>query len=71
MQEAGTAHFDDLEVDAAGKTGTADDGPTELGWFAGWAQADDPEVVVVFVAEGQHGRATARRALEWLKGGDW
>ncbi len=63
----GTAHFDDLPVDAAGKTGTADDGDTELGWFAGWAPAASPRVVVVVLVEGQNGRAGARLALEWLR----
>jgi penicillin-binding protein 2 len=64
--EGGTAHFVDLTVDAAGKTGSADDGDTRLGWFAGWDPASEPRRVVVFLAEGRDGREVARMALTFL-----
>lgn len=45
-------------VSVAGKTGTAENGPSEpyTLWFAGFAPADDPEVVVVVVVDREGGR---------------
>ncbi|HBY62229.1 MAG TPA: hypothetical protein DEH78_20605 [Solibacterales bacterium] len=57
-------------MDVAGKTGTAtaDDLSYTHGWFAGWAPARNPEiVVVVFVEKGQGGpdaAPIARRVFE-------
>jgi len=44
-----------------GKTGTtaSEGGSTTHAWFAGWAAADDPEVVVVVFVERGRGGATA------------
>ena len=68
--ERGTAHFDEVRADVAGKTGTADgSGPranTRSAWFAGWAPAEHPKVAFAFVTEEKTGRATARLAFSWL-----
>ncbi|MGO9518848.1 MAG: penicillin-binding transpeptidase domain-containing protein [Candidatus Korobacteraceae bacterium] len=48
----------------AGKTGTAraDEGPWTHGWFAGYAPADDPEIVLVIFLEKGHGSDAAALA---------
>lgn len=62
----GTAHdaFVGFPVPIAGKTGTAEkQGERDYAWFAGYAPADDPELVVVAVIErGGFGGATAAPA---------
>lgn len=68
----GTAHrvFQGFEVPVAGKTGTAQvQGSDAHGWFAGYAPADKPEIVVVAFVENGGGGASAaapmaRRFLE-------
>ncbi|MGM0437167.1 MAG: penicillin-binding protein 2 [Bacillota bacterium] len=51
--EYGTASsvFEDFPIKIAGKTGTAETGISNHGWFAGFAPADDPEIVVVVFLE--------------------
>jgi len=51
--EYGTASsvFRDFPIKIAGKTGTAETGISNHGWFAGFAPADDPEIVVVVFLE--------------------
>ena len=48
----------------AGKTGTAlaDEGPWTHGWFAGYAPADNPEIVLVVFLENGHGSDAAALA---------
>ncbi len=48
-------------VKVAGKTGTAnaDEGPWTHAWFAGYAPADNPEIVLVVFLERGHGGADA------------
>src|SRR5271165_3695753 len=48
----------------AGKTGTAraDEGPWTHGWFAGYAPADNPEIVLVVFLEKGHGSDAAALA---------
>ncbi len=51
-----------LSMKVAGKTGTAlaDEGPWMHGWFAGYAPAENPEIVcVVFLEKGHGGDAAA------------
>jgi penicillin-binding protein 2 len=46
--------FKDSQVKVAGKTGTAQTGRTNHGWFVGFAPVDDPEIIVlVFLENGQ------------------
>ncbi|OON95936.1 MAG: hypothetical protein ATN36_06990 [Epulopiscium sp. Nele67-Bin005] len=40
-------HFRGIQVDTAGKTGTAQEGKHEHSWYAGFAPVDDPQIVVV------------------------
>ena len=51
-------------IKVAGKTGTAraDEGPWTHGWFAGYAPAEHPEVVVVVFLEKGHGSDAAALA---------
>jgi penicillin-binding protein 2 len=51
-------------IKVAGKTGTApaDEGPWTHGWFAGYAPAENPEVVVVVYLEKGHGSDAASLA---------
>jgi cell division protein FtsI/penicillin-binding protein 2 len=50
----------------AGKTGTApaDEGPWTHGWFAGYAPADTPEIVLVVFLEKGHGSDAAALARQ-------
>jgi len=67
----GTAYsaFAGAEYDPAGKTGTAQTETAAHGWFAGFAPAHDPEIVVVVFAEhGESGVEAARVAREIM---DW
>jgi len=52
----------------AGKTGTApaDEGPWTHGWFAGYAPAENPEIVLVVFLEKGHGSDTAALARQIL-----
>jgi cell division protein FtsI/penicillin-binding protein 2 len=54
----------DLPMKVAGKTGTAlsDEGPWRHGWFAGYAPADNPEIVLVVFLENGHGSDAAALA---------
>ena len=54
----------------AGKTGTApaDEGPWTHGWFAGYAPAENPEVVVVVFLEKGHGSDAAALASKIFDG---
>lgn len=56
---AGSARIDGVEV--AGKTGTAENGPTDpyTLWFTGFAPADDPQVAVAVVLEDGAGHGQA------------
>jgi len=51
-------------MNVAGKTGTAlaDEGPWTHGWFAGYAPAHDPEIVLVVFLEKGHGSDAAALA---------
>jgi penicillin-binding protein 2 len=53
-----------LPMKVAGKTGTAlsDEGPWRHGWFAGYAPADNPEIVLVVFLENGHGSDAAALA---------
>lgn len=54
-EDYGTASdvFKDFPVRVAGKTGTAESGRTNHGWFVGFAPADNPEIaVLVFLENG-------------------
>jgi cell division protein FtsI/penicillin-binding protein 2 len=55
--------------EVAGKTGTstAEDGPWTHAWFAGFAPATKPEIVVVIFLERGHGSEAAEIAGEMLK----
>lgn len=67
----GTAYsaFAGAKYDPAGKTGTAQTDKAAHGWFAGFAPASDPEIVVVIFAEyGESGANTAPIAREIM---DW
>jgi cell division protein FtsI/penicillin-binding protein 2 len=48
-------------IKVAGKTGTApaDEGPWTHAWFAGYAPAEDPEIVLVIFLEKGHGGSDA------------
>ena len=50
----------------AGKTGTAlaDEGPWTHGWFAGYAPAENPEIVLVVFLEKGHGSDAAALARQ-------
>ena len=50
----------------AGKTGTAlaDEGPWTHGWFAGYAQAENPQIVLVVFLEKGHGSDAATLARQ-------
>ena len=54
-ENGGTAYyvFSDLDIDIAGKTGSAETGINNQvnGWFAGFAPYDDPEIAVVVLIE--------------------
>jgi len=54
----------DAGVTIAGKTGTApaDEGPWTHAWFAGYAPAQNPEIVVVVFLEKGHGGSEAATA---------
>ena len=43
--------FQDFPIKIAGKTGTAETGISNHGWFAGFAPVEDPEIVVVVFLE--------------------
>ena len=64
------AYFSDLDIDIAGKTGSAQtgvDGEAHA-WFAGFAPYDDPEIaVVVFVEKGGSGGYTSDVAKKIIK----
>ena len=55
-------------IKVAGKTGTAlaDDGPWTHGWFAGYAPAENPEIVLVVYLENGHGSDAAALASKIL-----
>lgn len=58
----GTAYsaFRDLDIEVGGKTGSAEAGNKQNGWFVGFAPFDEPEIsVVVFVEGGEHGSYAA------------
>ena len=57
-------------LQVAGKTGTApaDEGPWTHGWFAGYAPAENPEVVVVVFLEKGHGSDAAALASKIFDG---
>ena len=64
------AYFSDLDIDIAGKTGSAQTGVDgeAHGWFAGFAPYDDPEIaVVVFVEKAGSGGYTADVAKKIIK----
>jgi penicillin-binding protein 2 len=62
----GTAYsvYNDFRPIVAGKTGTAEVfGKGDYAWFAGWAPADDPRLVVVaLIEQGGHGGVAAAPA---------
>jgi penicillin-binding protein 2 len=62
-QPNGTAYatFKDFPIPVAGKTGTAQKAPEDdYAWFAGYAPANDPKIVVVaLVEQGGHGSSVA------------
>ena len=54
MSPQGTAHlaFEGIQIPVAGKTGTSESGREEPhAWFAGYAPADAPEIVVAVIVE--------------------
>lgn len=58
----GTAYsaFRGLDIEVGGKTGSAEAGNKQNGWFVGFAPFDEPEIsVVVFVEGGEHGSYAA------------
>lgn len=58
----GTAYsaFRNLDIEVGGKTGSAEAGNKQNGWFVGFAPFDEPEIsVVVFVEGGEHGSYAA------------
>lgn len=73
----GTAHFDGLPLDVAGKTGTATltdssgEESAKIGWFAGWAPAKNPRMAFAFAVEGNTGRETAKRVLAAMAANPW
>ncbi len=54
----------DMAMKVAGKTGTAlsDEGPWRHGWFAGYAPADNPQIVLVVFLDNGHGSDAAALA---------
>ncbi len=58
----GTSSTAKSSVPVAGKTGTATMGGSEIGWFIGYAPADDPTIVVAIARRGVMGREAARSA---------
>lgn len=57
--------FKDFPIKIAGKTGTAETGISNHGWFAGFAPAEDPEIaVVVFLENGNSSSNTLPVAKE-------
>src|SRR5690606_11575342 len=67
----GTAYtaFAGAPYDPAGKPGSAQTATAAHGWFAGFAPAADPEIVVVVFAEhGESGARTAPIAREIMDG---
>jgi len=69
--QRGTAYsaFAGAPYDPAGKTGSAQTASAAHGWFAGFAPAHDPEIVVVVFAEhGESGARTAPIAREIMDG---
>ena len=66
-ESGGTAYsiFKDFNIEVGGKTGSAEAGDKQNGWFVGFAPFDDPEIaIVVFVENGQHGSYTAEVARD-------
>ena len=65
-----SAYFTDLDMDIAGKTGSAEtsvEGQAHA-WFAGFAPYDDPEIaVVVLIENGGSGGYTSQTAKEIIK----
>ena len=64
------AYFSDLDIDIAGKTGSAQTGVDgeAHGWFVGFAPYDDPEIaVVVFVEKAGSGGYTSDVAKKIIK----
>ena len=64
------AYFSDLDIDIAGKTGSAQTGidGEAHGWFVGFAPYDDPEIaVVVFVEKAGSGGYTADVAKKIIR----
>ena len=64
------AYFSDLDIDIAGKTGSAQTGidGEAHGWFVGFAPYDDPEIaVVVFVEKAGSGGYTSDVAKKIIK----
>jgi penicillin-binding protein 2 len=53
--------FGNFKPDVAGKTGTAEVlGKADNAWYASWAPADNPEIVVVaLIVGGGHGGVSA------------
>ncbi|TDX41831.1 penicillin-binding protein 2 [Halanaerobium congolense] len=70
----GTAsrHFSDFPVKAAGKTGTAQTGGANHGWFGGFAPYEDPQIaIVVFIENGgssAYSVPIAREIMEYYFG---
>jgi cell division protein FtsI/penicillin-binding protein 2 len=63
----GTAAAAASSIPVAGKTGTAALGSSRVGWFAGYAPADAPTLVVVIVERGRSGREVAGAAPALLE----
>lgn len=68
---AQAAHFSNLPVKVAGKTGSAEkSGEAATGWFCAYAPADDPKYVVAAVVEqGGFGASSALYAVRDTLGG--
>ena len=57
--------FKDFDIEAGGKTGSAEAGGEVNAWFAGFAPFDNPEIaIVVMVENGSHGSYTAEVARD-------
>ena len=63
----GTAVRAASSIAVAGKTGTAAYGSSRVGWFAGYAPADAPTMVLVVVERGRSGREVAGAAPSLLE----
>ena len=71
-ESGGTAYsyFSDLDMEIAGKTGSAQTGVGDEAhaWFAGFAPYDDPEIAVVVMIEkggsGGYTSETAKKIIE-------